>query len=142
MGAQVREPTSRPPGLRSPVNANGCRRSKSTPTSRAKTRQPLKSDHHTEYQWGLVEPASRNQNDSDERRGWEPLSAGLRICQKSFMNKVVFSIRQRLPSSAAWMMGNLIECKEPQLPSRNQAGRKGSHSTQAVCKQTMPRISG
>ena len=54
---------------------------------------------------------------------------GCAFVKTSFMNTVVFSIRQRLQSSAAWMMGNLIERKEPQIPSRNQAGGKGSHIT-------------
>ena len=54
---------------------------------------------------------------------------GCAFVKKSFINKVVISIRQWLQSSAAWMMSNLIECKEPQIPSRNQAGGEGSYST-------------
>ena len=82
-GQGARSTASRAPP--STVNAVGRRRSKSTPTSLAKTRQPPQVRYASmlNINGGWWSQPSRNQSDSDQRRGWEPLT----ICRVAHLSK-------------------------------------------------------
>ncbi len=64
---------------------------------------------------------SRNQSDSDgtKGRGATDHIQGWAFVKKSLHEQSGLLNPQRLQFSAAWMIGELIECKVPQIPSQN-----------------------